>query len=247
MASKFENCLKRQKWERFGDAKSVNNFEEHTQVCDDTWMEYNEEVYKSKRTRSYITSKVKDYGGDGSNEEKYGLMNCDDEHFDSEMRNIGYYKMNALKHLNKLICNFCSGDHWTKDCKSKEFYLKLQEIENKQTEALERKKQEKIENSSYVPPTLRKTDIILDEKKSIRLINIPTNIPTDGLQSWLNKYNIMDKYRISRPKDKFNGGFRDFIFLNFNSNMEATKTFELLNSTRMRISHYIITVEWARY
>ena len=222
MASQIDNSMenpyieRRQNLARFGEATKINNFEEHTQICDDIWMEYNAEVYKSKKTRLYITSKVKDYGGDGSSEEKLELINCDDEKLDSELQNIGYYKINALKHLNKLVCNYCSGDHWTKDCKSKDFYLKLQEIESKQKEDAERKKQEKLDKSSYVPPTLRKTDVKQDEKKSIRLINIPSKLKTDGLQSWLNKFNITDKYRISRPKDKFNGGFRDFVFLNFN-------------------------------
>jgi hypothetical protein len=232
---------------KFGQATNINNFEEHTQICDDTWMEYNEDIYKSNRTRKFITNKIKDYGGDGSNNEQLQLINCDSEKLDDAMRNIGYYKRNAITQLNKLVCNYCNGDHWTKDCKSKEFYLKLQEIEIKQQASATRKQQEKLDKKSYMPPTLQNTDEIQAEKKTIRLINIPTTIPTDGLQSWLNKYNILDRYRINRPKDRFNGGFRDFIFLNFNSNMEATKAFELLNSTRMILSHYIITAEWAKY
>jgi hypothetical protein len=228
----------RKNWKHFG------NSEPACVVCDEVCIEYNPDIYKSKKTKKYIMDYVSEFGGDGSDTSKFEMIGCDDDtKFYQSMTRFGY-KRHVLDNGVPASCRHCGSNHWSKDCTVKKYYKQLDDIDNKFSKKRIKTNDAKSKESSdsqYSPPHKRQSE---NKGFSVRLVNIPVGISTDGLNAWLEQFNI-GRFRLHRPKDNYKGGFRDFAFLNFVSEESAILSTHKIQ--RVKLGNYIITAEMAKY
>ena len=259
----FKSGVERRKgWVPFGDAIDNTNI---TTIGDDVWMEYNPDILKSNKTRNYVHRTMAEYGGNNTDNSKFTIIGCPENKFDDTMNQFGYNKKMFINDSSNIFCRYCNGNHWSKNCTVKDYYKTLEEIDKKfnktkETESNQEKK------DGYIAPHLRKNknnnqdnnvaenenrrvnrkEVITGKEKSIRISNLPINITDNGLYSWLSQFNL-DEYQLHRPTDKNIGGYRDFAFINFLYRKQAERAMEILSKNRIRLSHYIVSVEWAKY
>ena len=261
--SKF-NVEKRKGWNVFGSAIDNTNI---TSTGDDIWMEFNPDILKSNKTRKYVHRTMSEYGGNNTDNSKFTIIGCPENKYDDTMNQFGYNKRILVNDSSNIFCRHCNGNHWSKNCTVKDYYKTLEEIDKKLNKTKDTDTNQETKDG-YVAPHLRKKknnnqddnveenenenkrgnrkEVISGKEKSIRISNLPTNITDNGLYSWLSQFNL-DEYQLHRPIDKFNGGYRDFGFINFLYREHAERAMEILSKNRVRLSHYIISVEWAKY
>lgn len=259
----FKSGVERRKgWLPFGDAIDNTNI---TTISDDVWMEYNPDILKSKKTRNYVHRTMAEYGGNNTDNSKFTIIGCPENKFDDTMNQFGYNKKMLINDSSNIFCRHCNGNHWSKNCTVKDYYKTLEEIDKKLNKTKEAESNQE-KKDGYIAPHLRKKknnnqnnnvaenenkrsnrkEVIAGKEKSIRISNLPINITDNGLYSWLSQFNL-DEYQLHRPTDKFKGGYRDFAFINFLYREQAKRAMEILSKNRIRLSHYIVSVEWAKY
>lgn len=240
---------------------------------DDVWMEFNPEVLKSSNTKKSIlsrmnnfesTEKLKLFNDQDKLIETYNELREIVKRDNKEQKLVE--KLDCLdiqKDKIKLmtwVCSVCKGSHMTKDCTRKEYYENRNSFSNQNKFSSTSKDTSNVSKpSSYIPPHLRnkkssndngqndndkKKELPFEEKKSIRISNIPNGINDDDLKKWLHKFNL-PRYKLYMPKDKKTNKFKDFAFLSFSHHNIASRALEKLQN--QRIEYNVLLIEWSRY
>ena len=184
---------------------------------EDEFMVYNTEILKSKTSRKYIRE-----------------------------NNISPYLEPILFDVNTTLDELMIKDtdlyHLLKNNQTRFFA----ENKKKRLECIERiKKKEEAQNKKYTLPSQRKPKN-LNEIKSLKITNIGD--VNDYGEKYL--YNFFKSFEISRfklyiPKNKETNKLKNICFLNFNNNVDASKSLDILKGIRLENS--ILCVEFANY
>lgn len=186
-------------------------------VCDEEFMVYNTEILKSEKSRKYMRE-----------------------------NNISPYIEPILFDVNTTLDELMIKDedlyHLLKNNQTRF----IAENKKKRLECIEKiKKKEEEKNKKYTLPSQRKPKNP-NEIKSLKITNLGdvNDYGEKYLYAFFKSFNI-SRFKLYIPKNKDTNKLKNICFLNFNNNLDAGKSLDILKGIRLENS--ILCVEWANY
>ena len=170
-----ETVEKRKKWKKFGDGITDTSHIDGANIVDPVYMEWNPEIFKSRKTQNYMRNYFKEYEN-GTNEEEiaFNEEQCYGDNIPSiiqeykDLKEVKQTKTKYKQQLDEALNKLNTGNMKLLD--SDKFENTTDNTESETTDGPKlfkvnkSAKNIKSEGSGYVAPHLRKEEITKEEK-----------------------------------------------------------------------------------
>ena len=265
--TQVENVLGRRQLPKFGEAKKDKEYSNNEE---NVFMEYNPEIFKSKKSKktleNMLINKFNQEKIKVSEENKKNFDNLVLNLYDNLKKNSELDKK-VLQNNLKFILDYKNNNLPNNNLKDKNIEND-NSIKNNTQKNYNSIKNIVNLSGGYVPPHLRKKREsnnssntsnnntneskkdssnykkykVDEEKKVLRLSNIPEELNENHVLDWLYTFNIK-KVRVYIPKCKRTNKSRDYCFINFQSKYEAEKALTTLH--KQKFDYCLVNVEYS--
>tara|TARA_B100000575_G_C23118128_1_gene646639 strand:- start:89 stop:1126 length:1038 start_codon:yes stop_codon:yes gene_type:complete len=251
-----KKVMERKKWESFG--KGLNN-QGITNTSDDVFMEWNPEIFNSKKTIDWMSNYIKNrkIGKHTENiiynNNKINVNNM--PKILEDYNTLLEYEKNNSKIIEKLQPKFVPS-----------FLLNNTKSDKGNDDELTDKKKQEIKSGitgkRYIPPSLRKNvnssenksisennlnnikyNNMENELPSLKISNLPEDITRDFIFDFIKSLNLNIKFKLICPKNRDSDKLRDYCFLNIFSKDEGNILKDEINGKK--IGYNIINCDWS--
>lgn len=266
--TQVENILGRRQIPKFGQAK---NNKEYINNEENVFMEYNPEIFKSKKSKktleNMLINKFNQEKIKVSEENKKKFDNLVFNLYDN-LKKDSELNTKVLQNNLKFILDHKNDNLLNNNLKDKNIENNKSIKNNTQKNNNSIKNIINLEGG-YVPPHLRKksnsnntfntsnnkmTEIKKDnsnykkykvdeEKKVLRLSNIPEELNESDVLDWLYTFKIK-KVKVFIPKCKRTNKSKDYCFINFQSKYEAENALKTLH--KQKFDYCLVNVEYSK-
>jgi hypothetical protein len=244
---------------KFGNWLNDPNYENPTTIADNTFIEYNPEILKSRKSRKHIETML----SDPFNVDKIKVKTEDENELNKIVNGVynnikNKYDSSTLNYnLKYITSDYLNTPKW---CESKKKVLiKPKPIKNKgtgvgafiprfarnrnngdsQTEIIDLNTNSN-DSGKFIPRYKRDQDDDKDKSKSVRLYGFPDEADYNDIKQWIYPFRV-GRHKLTVPRDRVTGLPRGYCFLNFNFDDDVQDCIDKLD--KQKYDYTIIKAE----